>query len=448
MASSAGAKVGLCEMPFDLISSERAGGLGGTCVIRGCVPKKLFVYGSSFSSEFSDAAGYGWHVDKPRLDWEKLLFAKAKEVERLNGVYKRLLDNSDVKLHEGSGKLIDAHTIEITAKTGSTERVTARDILIATGGKAFKPDIPGAHLGITSDEALSLETLPDRITIIGSGYIAVEFAGIFKGLGVDVDLIFRQALPLRGFDEDIRSTVDLNLRTRGINLYSNCEPTSLEQIAPGHFELQTSGNMLHTNLVIFATGRVPNTSRPDLGLNDVGVKLSQSGAIIVDSYSRTSVSNIWAVGDVTDRVNLTPVALMEGMAFVDTVVRSTPSMPDYSNIPCAVFSQPPVATVGLSEQDAISKGMKCDIYVSSFTPMKYSFANRGEKALMKLVVDSASKKVLGVHMVGPDAAEILQGFAVALKCGATKEDFDKTVGIHPSSAEEFVTMRTLTRTVG
>ena len=263
-----------------------------------------------------------------------------------------------------------------------------------------------------------------------------------------MDLIFRQALPFRGFDDDIRSTVDANLRTRGINLFPNCRPESLEQTAPGKFELRTSGNTLHTNLVIFATGRVPNTIRPDLGLSNVGVELSKTGAIIVDSYSRTNISNIWAVGDVTDRVNLTPVALMEGMAFVDTVVRGIPSMPDYSNIPCAVFSQPPVATVGLSEQDAISKGLKCDIYISSFTPMKYSFSNRGEKALMKLVVECESKKVLGVHMVGPDASEILQGFAVALKCGATKEDFDKTVGIHPSSAEEFVTMRTVTRTVG
>jgi len=331
---------------------------------------------------------------------------------------------------------------------GYKQNFTARDILIATGSRAFKPDIPGAHLGITSDEALSLNKLPKKITIIGSGYIAVEFAGIFKGFGADVDLMFRQPLPLRGFDEDVRSTVNSNLKARGINLLPNCEPVSVAISPSGQYEVHTTADTVYTDLVIFATGRVPNTTRPDLGLKDIGVKLSESGAVIVDDYSRTGINNIWAVGDVTNRVNLTPVALMEGMAFVDTVVRGIPTKPDYTSIPCAVFSQPPVATVGLTEQDAIAKGFKCHIYISSFTPMKLTLAQRNEKALMKLVVDSESKKVLGVHMVGPDAAEILQGFATALKCGATKEHFDKTVGIHPSSAEEFVTMRSPTRIVG
>jgi glutathione reductase (NADPH) len=286
------------------------------------------------------------------------------------------------------------------------------------------------------------------VIIIGSGYIAVEFAGIFSGLGAEVDLVYRQQLPLRGFDDDIRTTVSSNLEARGIHQVPNCQPVDLSRNSSGSLSLKTTLGTLEADVVIFATGRVPNTTRPNIGLESVGVELSESGAIKVNEYSQTTVDNIWAVGDVTDRVNLTPVALMEGMAFVDTVVRRTPTKPDYSNIPCAVFSQPPVATVGLSEQQAVDDGLKCDIYVSSFTPMRNSLSGRNEKTLMKLVVDSSSQRVLGVHMVGPDAAEILQGFATALKCGATKQDFDCTVGIHPSSAEEFVTMRTLTRQVG
>lgn len=291
-----------------------------------------------------------------------------------------------------------------------------------------------------------MKSLPEKVIIIGSGYIAVEFAGIFKGLGVDVDLVYRQPLPLRGFDDDVRAVVQSNLTLRGITQHAQCEPISLAKNEDGRHVLSTTTGELLGDVVIFATGRVPNTDRPDLGLRAAGVNLSEKGAIIVDDFSRTNVPNIWAVGDVTNRVNLTPVALMEGMAFVDTVVRGTPRQPDYSNIPCAVFSQPPVATVGLTERDALDSSIECDIYLSTFTPMKYSISGRSEKALMKLVVETSSQKVIGVHMVGPDAAEIMQGFATALKCGATKQQFDQTVGIHPSSAEEFVTMRTLTRT--
>ena len=310
------------------------------------------------------------------------------------------------------------------------------------------PDIPGADLGITSDEALNLQELPKRIVIVGSGYIAVEFAGIFAGLGVQVDLVYRQLLPLRGFDDDVRSTVQANLQSRGIKQHTESQVKSMLRGDDGRINIETTGGVLEADVVMFATGRVPNTSRPSLGLENVGVDVSETGAIKVDEYSRTNVENIWAVGDVTNRVSLTPVALMEGMAFVDTVVKGIPTRPDYTNIPCAVFSQPPVASVGLSEQDAIKHGYTCDIFVSSFTPMKYSLSGRNEKAVMKLVVDAASQRVLGVHMVGPDAPEILQGFATALKCGATKQQFDQTVGIHPSSAEEFVTMRSRTRQVG
>lgn len=326
--------------------------------------------------------------------------------------------------------------------------MTARNILIATGGRAHVPDIPGAHLGITSDEALNLQELPKTIVIVGSGYIAVEFAGIFAGLGVQVDLVYRQVLPLRGFDDDIRSTVKSNLQSRGIKQHPESQIVSMLRGHDGRITIETTGGNLSADVVMFATGRIPNTSRPCLGLEGVGVGISETGAIKVDEYSKTTVDNIWAIGDVTDRVNLTPVALMEGMAFVDTVVKGIPTVPDYTNIPCAVFSQPPVATVGLSEQDAIKHGYTCDIFLSSFTPMKYSLSGRNEKAVMKLVVDASSQRVLGVHMVGPDAPEILQGFATALKCGATKQQFDLTVGIHPSSAEEFVTMRTRTRQVG
>ena len=324
---------------------------------------------------------------------------------------------------------------------------TARTILIATGGSASKPDIPGADFGITSDEALSLKELPDKMVIIGGGYIALEFAGIFQGLGVDVTLMFRQNLPLRGFDSDVRKVVLENLTRRDIKIIQNCSPVAVERTENGELLLRTSNNDIKTDLIMFATGRIPNTKRPDLGLRDVGVELDSNGAIVVDEFSRTTVENIWAVGDVTNRVNLTPVALMEGMAFVNSAVEEKLTKPNYVNIPCAVFSQPPVAVVGLSEEQAIEQGHSCHIFCSEFTPMRLSLAGRAEKTFMKLIVDSSTDRVLGVHMVGVDSPEILQGFATALQCGATKSQFDATVGIHPSSAEEFVTMRTPTRSI-
>jgi len=331
---------------------------------------------------------------------------------------------------------------------GDVQIFTASSILIATGGTAVKPDIPGAEYGMTSDEALALDKLPDRIVIVGGGYIALEFAGIFQGLGVNVTLMFRQDLPLRGFDTDLRKTVNDNLRRRNIDVRQNCSPLAISRADDGTLTLSTSSGDIHADAIMFATGRRPNTSRPDIGLVGIGVQLDADGAIIVDEYSRTSVQNVWAVGDVTNRVNLTPVALMEGMAFVSSVVDKQLTKPNYSNIPCAVFSQPPVGTVGLSEEQAVAQGYHCDIYCSEFTPMRSTLAGRQEKTFMKLVVDQETDRVLGVHMVGVDSPEILQGFATALQCGATKKHFDSTVGIHPSSAEEFVTMRTKTRSVG
>jgi glutathione reductase (NADPH) len=428
-----------------------AGGLGGTCVIRGCVPKKLLVYGSGFEAEFRDATGFGWdHGDKmPTFSWEKLISAKTDEIERLNGIYGRILDNAGVEKLEGSGKVISPHEVEVTSADGSKKTYSAKTILLAPGGRAWYPKIPGADLGITSDEALAAQTQPKRVVVIGGGYIAVEFAGIYAGFGSETKIMYRADLPLRGFDEEVRQTVANNLESRGIEVLSGVSPKSITENADGSLTLEgDDGVAIEADVVMWATGRVPNTDRPDLGLKEVGVELDSKGAVVVDDYSQTTVESIWAVGDVTNRVNLTPVALMEGMAFKDTVVLGKPTKPDYENIPSAVFCQPPVATVGMTEEQAVAAGLTCDIFTSTFTPMKISLAGRVEKAFMKLIVDVASDKVVGCHMVGPDSAEIMQGIGIALKCGATKAQFDSTVGIHPSSAEEFVTMREATRRVG
>ena len=334
------------------------------------------------------------------------------------------------------------------ALQGQTKTFTAKTILIATGASAMRPNIPGSTYGITSDEALTLHTLPKSIVIVGGGYIALEFAGIFHGFGSKVTIVYRQNLPLRGFDMDIRQAIHENLKRRGIVVQEDCSPLEITRSSDGMLTLHTTCGEFPAETVMFATGRKPNTTRPDLGLDSVGVALDQSGAIIVDEYSRTSVSGVWAVGDVTNRVNLTPVALMEGMAFVNSAIDGHLTKPNYANIPCAVFCQPPAATVGLTEDEAVQQGYLCDIYTSEFTPMRSSLAGKQEKTFMKLIVDKITDCVLGVHMVGSDAPEIVQGFATALQCGATKKQFDSTVGIHPSSAEEFVTMRTKTRTVG
>ena len=451
MSSTAGAKVGLVELPYAAISSATAGGLGGTCVIRGCVPKKLLVYGAAFEAEFRDAVGFGWdHGESaPTFSWERLIAAKTTEIERLNGIYGRILDNAGVEKFEGVGKVTGPHEVTVTTVDGVATTYSAKTILLAPGGRAWYPSIPGADLGITSDEALAFEKQPKRVLVIGGGYIAVEFAGIFAGLGSDVEIMYRADLPLRGFDEEVRQTVANNLEGRGIVVRDGVNPLKISKNDDGSLSVETdAAGVIETDCVMWATGRVPNTDRPDLGLKEMGVELDAKGAVVVDEYSKTTVDSIYAVGDVTNRVNLTPVALMEGMAFKDTVVRGIPTKPDYENIPSAVFCQPPVATVGMTEAQAIAAGHTCDVYTSTFTPMKISLAGRVEKAFMKLIVDVDTDKVIGCHMVGPDSAEIMQGLGIALKCGATKKQFDSCVGIHPSSAEEFVTMRDATRRVG
>ncbi|GMY26837.1 glutathione reductase, chloroplastic [Fagus crenata] len=442
-----GAKVGICELPFDPVSSEVNGGVGGTCVLRGCVPKKILVYGAAFRGELEDARNYGWEVsEKIDFNWKKLLHKKTEEIIRLNGIYKRLLTNSGVKMYEGEGKIVGPNEVEVTQLDGTKLSYTAKHILVSTGGRAQRPTIPGQELAITSDEALSLEELPKRAVILGGGYIAVEFASIWTGMGVTVDLCFRKELPLRGFDDELRAVVARNLESRGINLHPRTNLTELIKTEEGIKVITDHGEELIADVVLFATGRAPNTKR--LNLEAVGVELDRTGAVKVDEYSRTNIPSIWAVGDVTNRMNLTPVALMEGTCFAKTVFGGQPSKPDYKDIACAVFSIPPLSVVGLSEEQAIEQANGDTlVFTSTFNPMKNTISGRQEKTIMKLVVDAETDKVVGASMCGPDAPEIIQGIAVALKCGATKAQFDSTVGIHPSAAEEFVTMRSVTRRI-
>ncbi|MFW5926506.1 MAG: glutathione-disulfide reductase [Wenzhouxiangella sp.] len=424
IAAGHGARVGICE-------ESR---VGGTCVIRGCVPKKLLVYASQFADAFEDAAGFGWSVGDTSFSWPDLIAAKDREIDRLNRVYLNLLDNAGVDLHMGRGRLVDAHTVEVGGK-----RHSARTILVATGSRPWVPDIPGRELGITSDEAFHLEQLPERILIAGAGYIAVEFAGIFAGMGSRVTLAYRRDLILRGFDDDVRRSVEAGMHGRGIDIQYHCAPARLEKSEDG-IRVTFSDDRTETfDCVMFATGREPYTW--DLGLDQAGVRIGPENRIEVDAYSRTSVENIFAVGDVTDRVNLTPVALMEGHAFADTQFGNMDRPVEHDNVPAAVFSQPPVGTVGLTEAEARAECDGVHVYRAEFTPMKYTLSGRKEKGLMKLIVDAGSSRVVGCHVVGPDAPEIVQGFAVAVRAGLTKSEFDRTIGIHPTSAEELVTMR-------
>ncbi|KAH7307889.1 hypothetical protein KP509_22G081700 [Ceratopteris richardii] len=392
MSAGHGAKVAICELPFHPISSEKLGGCGGTCVIRGCVPKKILVYGSSFHGEFEDSKNFGWDMPgEITFDWKRLIENKTKEITRLNGVYKRILANAGVTLFEGAGKIIDPHTVEVHLTTGEIKRFTTKHILIATGSSAVLLDIPG-------------------------------------------------------FDDEMRGVVAKNLEGRGVNLHPSTNIIKIEKIEGGLKVYSDRGEEIETDVVLMAVGRKPNTT--GLNLNAVGVELHKDGAIKVDEYSQTNIPSIWAVGDVTNRINLTPVALMEGTCLAKTLFGGEKIKPDYENVPCAVFSIPPLSVVGLSEQEAVSQ-TENDILVftSSFTPMKNTISGRQEKTVMKLIVDAKTDKVLGAAMCGPDAPEIMQGIAVALKCNATKAQLDSTVGIHPSAAEEFVTMRTATRRV-
>lgn len=425
MAAQKGARVAVCE-------EDR---VGGTCVLRGCVPKKLLVYASEYSSEFSDAEGFGWTVPKAQMDWPKLIETKNKELTRLNGIYNNILSSNGVETILGRGTVIDDHTVEIAGK-----RYTAERILIAVGGWPTLPKLPGIEHAITSNEALELPELPRRMVIVGGGYIAVEFAGIFAGLGVEVTEIIRADRLLRGFDDDLRSELEREMTKRGINVLCS---TTVESITKkgNHYELTLGdGETLETDCVMYATGRKPKVD--GLGLENAGVELNDKGAIKVNQNYQTNVKSIYAVGDVTDRVCLTPVALAEGQALVNHLYGDEKDADvDYENIASAVFSQPPLGTVGLTEAQARERYGKVDVYTSGFKALKHTLTGRDERTFMKLIVEPKSDKVVGVHMMGPDAAEIMQGIGIAMKCGATKAQFDATVGIHPSAAEEFVTMR-------
>lgn len=407
--------------------------LGGTCVNVGCIPKKLFAYASHYRDDFEDGPGYGWRISPPAFEWAKLLANKDKEIARLNGVYERILKSSGVEIIQGRATLVDAHTVAVAG-----HKITAQHILIATGGWPVKPAIPGADLAITSNEAFHLDTLPNRIVIVGGGYIAVEFASIFNGLGVETTLLYRGTNLLKSFDADLGIFLAEQMQAKGIHIRLQQNIVSIARAAPLRSTL-TDGSILDSDAVMFATGRAPNSS--GLGLESAGVKLSSHGAVIVNENFQTSVPSIHAIGDVTDRVQLTPVALAEGMVVADRLFGKNGRSVSYDNIPTAIFSNPNVGTVGLSEDAARKRGLDVAIYKSRFTALKHTLTGSKEKVLMKLVVDQTTDKVLGVHMAGPDAGEIIQGFAVALNCGATKRQFDATIGIHPTMAEEFVTMR-------
>lgn len=430
-AAQYGAKVAVAE----------ANRLGGTCVNVGCVPKKLMVFASHFPAQFEEATGYGWSPVTSTLDWSKMVKGVNDEVARLNGIYQRMLDNAEVKLFRSYAKLLDPHTVEV-----GEEKITADKILIAVGGHPVKPEIPGIEHAVISDAMFTLPQQPKNILIIGAGYIGVEFACIMNNLGTKVTQLVRKDKILRGFDEDIRSTIQEEMEKHGINILTNTKPTAIEKTPEGlKVHIQKEGEeaseiILVDAVSLAATGRVPNVE--GIGLDNAGVEV-KNGAIAVDQHSRTSQPNIYAVGDCTDRLNLTPVAINEGRAFADTEFGGKPRLMSHENVPSAVFSTPEAATVGLTEAEAkASYGEDAiTVYRTKFRSMYYVLPGKEEKTLIKLVVEKATDKVLGAHMVGDHAAEIIQGIAIAVKMGATKADFDATVGIHPSSAEEFVTMR-------
>ncbi|SAI40229.1 glutathione reductase [Bordetella ansorpii] len=426
-AAGYGARVAVAESRY----------LGGTCVNVGCVPKKLLVYGSSYADDFDNAPGFGWTLDKPSFDWATLIANKNREIERLNGIYRNLLVNSGVALHEGHARIVDPHTVEINGA-----RHTAANILVGTGGWPIVPDLPGKEHIITSNEAFYLKELPRRVAVVGGGYIAVEFASIFHGMGAQVTQLYRGELFLRGFDGGIREHLRDELRRKGLDLRFNADPARIDRQQDGSLRVTLkTGEHIDTDCVFYATGR--RAMVDGLGLENTGVELDEQGFIKVDEEYRTTEPSIYALGDVINRVPLTPVALAEGMAIARRLFRPEEYRKvDYSLIPTAVFSLPNIGTVGLTTEDAQAAGYKVRLFESRFRPMKLTLTGSQEKTLMKLVVDADTDRVLGCHMVGPDAGEIVQGIAIALKAGATKRVFDETIGIHPTAAEEFVTMRT------
>lgn len=426
LAAMSGAKVGVAE-------EHR---VGGTCVIRGCVPKKFMVYASEFAHHFKTAEGYGWTLGERSFDWPTFIAAKDKEIARLSGIYVTNLQNAGAELAHGKARLTDAHTIEVDGKGV----FTTDKVLIATGGRPWMPhDLPGVEHAITSNEAFHLPDLPKRVLIIGGGYIAVEFAGIFNGLGSETTLVHRGPNVLRGFDDHVRAHVAEEMEKRGVKVQLGCQPAAIRKTESGLVTKLSSGAEVETDVVMFAVGREAYVE--GLGLETAGVKLNDAGAIAVDDYSRTNVETIWAVGDVTDRINLTPVAIREGAAFAETEFYGRPTRFDHEMVASAVFSQPPIGSVGMTEADARHSLGKVDIYLSRFRTMKYTLSGSSERCLIKLVVEAATQKVVGCHVVGPDAPEIIQMAAIALKMGVTKAQWDSTCAVHPTLAEELVTMR-------
>ncbi|MFT7267046.1 MAG: glutathione reductase (NADPH) [Porticoccus sp.] len=425
MSASKGLKVGVAEYQA----------LGGTCVNVGCIPKKLFVYASEYSHIFNQAKGFGWDITRTDFNWDVLRENKNKEIERLNKIYKNLLDHAGVKVIRGRASILDAHSVKV-----GNNVYTAKNILIATGGAPYIPEFPGNELVVTSNEVFYLKELPRKIIIVGGGYIAVEFAGIFKGLGVETHLVYRGPLFLKGFDGDIRNKIKEEYEIQGVNLHFSTDVEEVKKINSGYCVRLSTKEEIDVDLVMYATGRTPNIK--DLGLESLKIKTKSNGTIIVDDYFNTSEPSIYALGDVIGRIELTPVAIAEGMALSNFFVTGIRSSVDYTNIPTAIFSQPNSASVGLTEEEAIKiHGIDLRIYKSQFRPMKATLGGGDSKVFMKLVVIDSSDIVVGCHMVGDYSGEIIQGLAVAIKAGATKQDFDSTVGIHPTAAEEFVTMR-------
>ena len=410
---------------------------GGTCVIRGCVPKKLLVYAAHFAEDFADAQGFGWTVPPAEFSWPQLIEAKNKEITRLSDMYENNLKGSGVEVMHGAARLVDAHTVAVNG-----QKITAEHILVATGGTPFVPQIPGIEHAITSNEVFDLPQLPRRVLIVGGGYIAVEFAGIINGLGARVTLCYRGQQVLRGFDDDVRAHLFDEMVKKGITVLLHQDVACIDKLNDASLSVPLTGAQgptLEVDAVLYATGRVPNTQ--GLGLAAVGVALGKAGGVMVDAFGQSSIASIHAVGDVTNRIALTPVAIREGAALASTLFGPTPISADLTTVPSAVFSQPPIGTVGLTEAQALARHGEIDIYSSTFRNMRHTLSGRDERTLIKLIVDTASQRVLGAHMVGADAPEIIQGLAIAIRMGATKADFDATVALHPTAAEEFVTLR-------
>ena len=408
--------------------------IGGTCVIRGCIPKKRLSYAAHYAEDFEDARGYGWSIEGASFSWPALIASKNREIARLSKVYSDGFAKVGIDVIEDTARLADAHTVAIGGR-----RVTAQSILVATGGAPVKPAIPGIEHAITSNEAFDLPALPKRILMVGGGYVAVEFAGIFRGLGSEVTLSYRGEQILRGFDDDVRKHLHDEMGKKGVRILLKSEVSRIDRRSNGTLEASTNGGKIECDAVMVAIGRKPNTAH--LGLTQIGVKLDEEGGVVVDRFCRSSVPNIYAVGDVTNRIALTPVAIREGGAVALTLFGGVETPVDHDDVPSAVFSQPPVGTVGLSQSRAAEKLGKVDIYKASFRPLRHTLSGRDERTFMKLVVDAATQRVVGAHMVGADAAEIIQGVAIGVKAGLTKAQFDATVGIHPTAAEEFMTLR-------